>query len=63
MLQPTTTNLKTETRTANSSYKKLAVHWLNEALCFALSSEMTDSLVLRKSPTSCSLKTSKEIPF
>jgi hypothetical protein len=31
----------------NSTYKKLAVQWLNEALCFVLSSVLADSLVLR----------------
>ena len=31
----------------NSSYKKLAVQWLNEALCFVSSSVVADSLVLR----------------
>jgi hypothetical protein len=31
----------------NSTYKKLAVQWLNEALCFVLSSVAADSLVLR----------------
>ena len=41
---------------ANSTYKKLAVQWLNEALCFVSSSVVADSLVLRKSPTSCSCK-------
>ena len=34
-------------RTANSTYKKLAVQWLIEALCFVSSSVVTDSLVLR----------------
>ena len=34
-------------RTANSTYKKLAVQWLNEALCFISSSVVADSLVLR----------------
>jgi hypothetical protein len=34
-------------RTANSTYKKLAVQWLNEALCFVLSSVLADSLRLR----------------
>jgi hypothetical protein len=34
-------------RTANSSYKKLAVQWLNEALCFVSSSVLADSLRLR----------------
>ena len=32
---------------ANSTYKKLAVQWYNEALCFVSSFEMADSLVLR----------------
>ena len=31
----------------NSSYKKLAVQWLNEALCFVSSFVGADSLVLR----------------
>jgi len=31
----------------NSTYKKLALQWLNEALCFASSSVLADSLVLR----------------
>jgi len=31
----------------NSSYKKLAVQWLNEALCFVSSFVLADSLVLR----------------
>ena len=34
-------------RNANSTYKKLAVQWLNEALCFVSSSVVADSLVLR----------------
>jgi hypothetical protein len=33
--------------TANSTYKKLAVKWLNEHLCFVSSSVLADSLVLR----------------
>jgi len=33
--------------TDNSTYKKLAVQWLNEALCFALSSVVADSFMLR----------------
>lgn len=32
---------------ANSTYKKLAIQWLNEALCFVSSSVLADSLVLR----------------
>jgi hypothetical protein len=32
---------------ANSTYKKLAVRWLNEVLCFLSSSVVADSLVLR----------------
>jgi hypothetical protein len=31
----------------NSTYKKLAIQWLNEALCFVSSSVLADSLVLR----------------
>ncbi len=31
----------------NSTYKKLAVQWLNEVLCFVLSSVEADSFVLR----------------
>ena len=34
-------------RTANSTYKKLAVQWLNEALCFVSSSVVADSFRLR----------------
>jgi hypothetical protein len=36
-----------EKTTANSTYKKLAVQWLNEAFCFVSSSVVADSLVLR----------------
>ncbi len=35
------------TTTANSTYKKLAVQWLDEALCFVSSFVVADSLVLR----------------
>jgi len=35
------------TPVANSTYKKLAVQWLNEALCFVSSFVVADSLVLR----------------
>ena len=31
----------------NSTYKKLAVQWLNESLCFVSSSVVADSFVLR----------------
>ena len=31
----------------NSTYKKLAAHWLNEALCFVSSFVVADSSVLR----------------
>ena len=31
----------------NSTYKKLAVQWLNGAFCFVSSSVLADSLVLR----------------
>jgi len=33
--------------TPNSTYKKLAVKWLNEALCFVSSFVVAESLVLR----------------
>ena len=33
--------------TYNSTYKKLAVQWLHEVLCFVSSSGLADSLVLR----------------
>ena len=36
-----------EQRPANSTYKKLAVQWLNEHLCFVSSSVLADSFVLR----------------
>ena len=40
--------MEMERKTAtNSTYKKLAVQWLNEALCFVSSSVVADSLVLR----------------
>ncbi|MFN8278273.1 MAG: hypothetical protein U0T84_12395 [Chitinophagales bacterium] len=32
----------------NSTYKKLAVQWLNGALCFIASSALADSFRLRK---------------
>ena len=38
---------KQENRTHNSTYKKLAVQWLNEALCFVSSAVLADSFVLR----------------
>jgi hypothetical protein len=38
---------KRELAAANSTYKKLAVQWLNEALCFVSSSVLADRLVLR----------------
>jgi len=39
--------IENEARTHNSSYKKLAVQWLNEALCFVSSFVVAGSLVLR----------------
>ena len=40
--------VKKEINTAhNSTYKKLAVQWLNEALCFVSGFVVADSLVLR----------------
>jgi len=47
--QEETSNFKLEERITayNSTYKKLAVQWLNEALCFVSSSVLADSFVLR----------------
>jgi hypothetical protein len=40
-----------EVKTAhNSTYKKLAVQWLNEVLCFYSSSVLVESFVLRNQP-------------
>jgi hypothetical protein len=36
-----------EKTTANSTYKKLAAQWLNEALCFVSNSVLAESFVLR----------------
>jgi hypothetical protein len=36
-----------KTPAPNSTYKKLAVQWLNEALCFVSSSVVADSFRLR----------------
>ncbi len=40
------TTTEKEGRTHNSTYKKLAVQWLNEALCLVSSFVVADSLVL-----------------
>jgi len=39
--------IKKRTTGYNSTYKKLAVQWLNEALCSVSSFVVADSLVLR----------------
>ncbi len=39
--------LNNKEQTHNSTYKKLAVQWLNEVLCFVSSSVVADSLGLR----------------
>ena len=36
-----------EQHTAKSTYKKLAVHWFSDALCFVSSSVLADSFRLR----------------
>ncbi len=36
-----------KTAAANGTYKKLAVQWLNQALCFYQSLSLVDSEVLR----------------
>ncbi len=40
-------NVKEKQRPANSTYPKVAVQWLNQALCFHQSSCLVDSEVLR----------------
>jgi hypothetical protein len=40
-------NMTEKTTPYNSTYKKLAVQWLNEALCFVSSSVLADNFVLR----------------
>jgi hypothetical protein len=46
-----TTNLRTASSPAgNSTYKKLAVQWLNEAFCFVSSFEVADNFVLLNPP-------------
>ncbi len=40
-------HIKTRTPACNSTYKKLAVQGLNEALCFVSTSVVADSLRLR----------------
>ena len=39
--------MATVARTHNSGFKKLAVQWLNEVLCFVSSSVVAHSFVLR----------------
>jgi hypothetical protein len=41
------TTRQTRTPAYNSTHKKLAVQWLNEALCFVSSLALVDSLRLR----------------
>jgi hypothetical protein len=43
----TTHNDRQKSTGGNSSYKKLAVQWLNEILCFVTSSVLADSFRLR----------------
>ena len=45
----------------NSTYKKLAVQWLNEALCFVSSSVLADSLVLRNRQLLVAAKRYKQV--
>jgi len=46
----------------NSTYKKLAVQWLNEALCFVTSFVVADSLVLRNRQLLVAPKRYKQLP-
>jgi hypothetical protein len=46
--KPDTSTLRTDRRASgNSGFKKLAVQWLNEHLCFVLSVVLADSFMLR----------------
>jgi hypothetical protein len=47
---------------ANSTYKKLAVQWLNEALCFAESSVLADSFRLRNRQLLVAAKRCRQAP-
>jgi len=47
ILEKSNTYDRKESRTHNSTYKKLAVQWLNEALYFVSSFVVVDSFVLR----------------
>ncbi len=58
--------LTKEERRRNSTYKKLAVQWLNEDLCFVSSSILADSFRLRNRHLRLSCKTvrlSNNLPF
>jgi len=45
----------------NSTYKKLAVQWLNEALCFVSNSVLAESLVLRNRQLLVAAKRYKQV--
>ena len=47
----------------NSSYKKLAVQWLNQALCFVSSSVVADSFRLRNRQLLVAAKRCKALDF
>jgi hypothetical protein len=47
----------------NSTYKKLAVQWLNEALCFVSSSVVADSFVLRNRQLLVAAKRYMQLPL
>jgi hypothetical protein len=49
--------------TGNSTYKKLAVQWLNEALCFVSSSVVADSFRLRNRQLLVAAKRYGHIPY
>ena len=47
----------------NSTYKKLAVQWLNEVLCFVSSSVLADSLVLRNRQLLVAANRCRQLPM
>ena len=58
------TQLRADRRTAdNSSYKKLAVQWLNEALCFVSSLVVADSFRLRNRQLLVAAKRYQQSPY
>src|SRR5690606_36392347 len=54
--------IEIESRPHNSTYKKLAAQWVNEAWCFVLSSVVVNSFRLRNRQLLVAANRSEEIP-